>query len=114
MANADNNINIPTPGYPKLAHHMGLFPELAIFRRFKELNCKNLLYYQAELIELEHELRKCEKADARETSGNRPNYAKDWYWLQKSEQDGNDDQWQTILRIRAVLKEYSKLRRRST
>ena len=43
-------------GYPRLAHIIGRNPEYAIVRRFTTLDVKLLLYLQAELVQLEHEL----------------------------------------------------------
>lgn len=43
-------------GYAALAKLMSRHSQLAIFRGFSDLNTKNLLYFQAELIELENEL----------------------------------------------------------
>jgi hypothetical protein len=56
--NADRgeDISQPTHGYPKIARLMGENPDLAIFRSFRELNARNLLYYQAELVHLEDQL----------------------------------------------------------
>jgi hypothetical protein len=31
-------------GYPRMAARMGLIPETAMFRRFRTLNCRNMLY----------------------------------------------------------------------
>lgn len=100
----------PVPGYPKLAHYMGLYPESAMFRRFSVLNCQNLLYLQAELVHLEEKLRDLEAVDA--ASGHTPRsvYAKDWYWLSNSASEVNSDQLQTVLNIRTRLKEYSGYR----
>jgi uncharacterized protein DUF6594 len=44
-------------GYPKLAALMGEFPDIAIFRRFGTLTMLNLMRLQAELIEIEEDLR---------------------------------------------------------
>ncbi|KAI4917702.1 hypothetical protein J4E85_009794 [Alternaria conjuncta] len=51
--------NVPPPpkGYPKLAILMGEDPDVAIFRRFGALNALVLMRLQAELIEIEKELR---------------------------------------------------------
>ena len=95
-------------GYPRLANHMGASPEIAIFRRFDVLNAKNLLYLQAELVHLEKELSEIEKRDSQSSEGMKSQYARDWFWLSRSENDGNDDQWQTVLAIRKKLIEYSK------
>ena len=43
-------------GYAKLASFMASDSEFAIFRRFGALNAQNLLYYQAELMDLETHL----------------------------------------------------------
>ena len=47
--------NIP-PGYPSLAALVGKDDDFPIFRKFRYLNARNLLYLQAELIHLENEL----------------------------------------------------------
>ncbi|KAI9863298.1 MAG: hypothetical protein M1813_003740 [Trichoglossum hirsutum] len=44
-------------GYDKLAAFMGDHHEMLILRRFSMLNAKNLLYLQAELVNLEAELK---------------------------------------------------------
>jgi hypothetical protein len=95
-------------GYPKLARYMGASPEIAIFRRFVALNAKNLLYLQAELVHLEKKLHEFETRDSQSSEGMKSQYARDWFWLSRSENDGNDDQWQTVLAIRKKLVEYSK------
>ena len=43
-------------GYPKLAELQGTYPQLCIYRRFATLNARNLLYLQAELVDLEERL----------------------------------------------------------
>jgi len=48
-------------GYYSLAHEMAKIPERMILRRFGTLNAQNLLYYQAELTQLEAQYRKMEK-----------------------------------------------------
>jgi len=51
-------------GYPRLATFMGHEPGAAIYRRFASLNARILLYRQAELVCLEHELDDLEKSYA--------------------------------------------------
>lgn len=53
-------------GYPKLARFIGERPGFAIFRRFSELNARNLLYLQAELLDIEEELYETEMDDQRD------------------------------------------------
>ena len=91
-------------GYPKFAGRMELIPEIAIFRRFGALNAQNLLYLQAQLVYLERQLRDCEKAD---NANGHEDYAVDWFWLQRSAEDGDGTQWDLVKEIRKVLKEYS-------
>lgn len=49
-------------GYPRLATFMGHEPGAAIYRRFASLNSRILLYRQAEIVCLEHELDELEKS----------------------------------------------------
>jgi hypothetical protein len=53
-------------GYPKLAKFMGGTGGYAIYKRFAALNARNLLYHQARLTRLEHELNDLEQAFAQE------------------------------------------------
>ena len=89
---------------------MGDIPETAIFRRFGFLNAQNLLYMQAELVNLEDRLRRVQARDAR-ASGSREWYAKNWFFLghPEDQEDGDDEQWELVKEIRERLKEYSKL-----
>jgi len=98
----------PIDGYPKLACHMGMHPELAIFRRFGDLNAQNLLYLQAELVHLEKKLRAIETADCEAQIGHSSSYARDWYWLNNSAFEENNNQILIIQEIRNKLKEYSQ------
>ena len=95
-------------GYPKLAGHMGKYPESAIYRRFGSLNSQNLLYFQAELTHLEQKLRRLEAADLASTEEHRSDYSKDWYWLNNSVFETNSEQLETFQAIRSKLKEYSQ------
>jgi hypothetical protein len=53
-------------GYPKLAKFLGGQEGYAIYKRFASLNARNLLYHQAKLIRLEHELHDLEQDFAHE------------------------------------------------
>jgi hypothetical protein len=99
----------PVDGYPKLAAHMSPSSEISIFRRFEALNRQNLLYLQAELTGLERQLRNIEAESAKcDSSDPKSRYARDWEWLSDLDDDDNSNpQWQLVLRIRGVLKEYS-------
>ncbi len=96
-------------GYPKLAAHIGDHPYMAIFRRFRTMNAKILLYYQAELTQLERELEECEFRDANDPSGNKKRYANDWrICVDDAHGIGDDEQLRTVNKIRKKLREYSK------
>lgn len=98
-------------GYDRLGQLMGELPETTAFRRFGALSAEDLLYRQAELVELERSLRECQKEDKESGHEDRERYAFNWDKLQRSGDDdareGNDNiQWDTILEIRQKLKEY--------
>ncbi|KAH6683326.1 hypothetical protein B0J14DRAFT_556574 [Halenospora varia] len=100
-------------GYAKLGRLMGNYPEVAIMRRFSALSAQNLLYMQAELRELEIDLRTSADNDDNSPHEDRKNYSINWYLLKESgEEDaaeGNDaSQWETILEIREKLEKYQK------
>ncbi|KAH8660568.1 hypothetical protein BX600DRAFT_514160 [Xylariales sp. PMI_506] len=93
-------------GYAKLALLMGRHEEFAIFRRFRTLNMQNLLYMQAEITELEDQLKKIVQQDTRDTD--KSFYAKDWWSLSQSPEDVEKTQWNKCLAIRTKLKEYNE------
>jgi hypothetical protein len=95
-------------GYPRLAAQMNLLPETAIFRRFGFLNAQNLLYLQAELTTLEDHLRRYQRDDSLNTTGNKSQYGLSWYWLEQSAEDGDTLQLDLVLKIRKTINEYSR------
>ena len=93
-------------GYPTLAAYIGATPELTIFRRFTNLQTQSLLYYQAELIYLEGQLRDLEVQAS--NSEDLARFARDWEWLGAVDLNGVLNHHMTVmLRIRTVMKEYS-------
>ena len=123
-------------GYAKIAAFMGAYPEVAIIRRFAALNMQNVLYLQAELVNLEARLRKYEEGDRISGDQNRADYALDWFKLSNAteysksrcslsetsvrsmsiERQNTDEElgastdgrrWRMVLQIREKLKEYS-------
>jgi hypothetical protein len=96
-------------GYPKLAAKIAVQPEAAIYRRFGALNAQNLLYLQAELTDLEGRLSEQQVLDNNEQKGSKPEYAKNWFFLQDSKVDGDTEQLDLVLKVRETLKEYSRL-----
>jgi hypothetical protein len=120
-------------GYAKLASLMGAYPEVAIIRRFAALNAQNILYLQAELVNLESRLRRVEEEDRNSGDSNRVDCAVDWFKLSnavdmlsssgsqpgssrssiREDEDGHEDaaslnqRWKLVLKIREKLKQYS-------
>ena len=84
--------------YAGLASLMNANPEKAILRRFGDLNMLNLLYLQAELVDLEDELHEVAGEDDEM-------FTRDWGRLAHTE---DERQWGIILEIRRVMKEYSE------
>jgi hypothetical protein len=94
-------------GYHKIARLMGQHSDLAIVRRFSELNIKDLLYAQAELVHLESELHSIAEEDQKHHD--RAWYARDWWSLAQpqDEDESQAEQWEKVLEIREKLKAYS-------
>ncbi|KAH7401788.1 hypothetical protein DE146DRAFT_754398 [Phaeosphaeria sp. MPI-PUGE-AT-0046c] len=95
-------------GYPKLAAKFGAVPEAAMYRRFGALGAQDLLYYQAELEYLERRLQEQQQVDNNQQRGRGLSYALNWYWLKHSKPDGDGRQYDLVMQIRKVLKQYNK------
>ena len=95
-------------GYPALSKYMGSNPENLIYRRFRALNAKILLYRQAELEQLETRLKEIECRDANFVAGNKCKYSRDWRQLSVSDMDEDCDQLRLIDKIKPLVKEYSE------
>jgi len=93
-------------GYPGLAKFIGqdLDQGLGIFKQFAELNARNLLYMQAELLCLEQELDVITYVDERGTDPSTKNFARSVWEMRKPP---NRPQWDKVLEIRRKLKDYS-------
>ncbi len=116
-SNASTEVGIEIPplhdsqqGYHKLASMMGLFPDVAIFKRFSTLNVKNILYLQAELAHLENDLDLAAQEDALSGDVFRIDFYRSWCTLSNAESlpNGNGQQWKIFLKIREVLQQYSE------
>ncbi|SRR6266480_5597270 len=106
-------------GWPHLAYMMAEKPHVESFCRFRELNVKNLLYYQVEIAEKEAELRIVENDDW-EKSGHEGTYAKkaDMMLLLNPElvesvaTPQQRRQRDLVVEIRELLRQYSKMEQR--
>jgi hypothetical protein len=99
-------------GYPGLAKFVGqnLDQGLGIFKQFAELNTRNLLYMQAELLCLEQELEVITYVDEHGPDPSPKNFARSVWEMRKP---SNRRQWEKVLEIRKKLQEYSMIRPRS-
>jgi hypothetical protein len=101
-------------GYPTMAEFMAHGSNFANVRGFAYLNALNILYFQAELVDLERELKAFDKADRASPDPSRRRYYRSWEDFSKHEndpalKDTNWAQWNTVMKIREVLKQYSKV-----
>lgn len=115
----NNNVNAPDnnaptrpdtsvhTGYPKLAYMMSLDGETAIFRRFGELNMITLLRLQAELLDLERELR---DVRAEYTKGDITKlYVRDFKTMRRNLVGGDSLQYELLMTIADKFRVYSRM-----
>ncbi|KAK6829745.1 hypothetical protein PG987_010329 [Apiospora arundinis] len=102
----DQDKPIITPrGYPKLAAFM-VEHDYVMLRQFRELAVRDLLYLQAEIRELELDLKEQVVSDAN-ASNDRRFFDREWWHLRHGEERGTGgEQWDLVLRVRAKLREY--------
>lgn len=104
----------PLPGWPEVAILIADTPDFQAFPSFRDLNIKSLLYYQAELTYLRESLHRAEYDDFRLKDRHLPGADKfeenldDLIRSQDYEDNCSRKQWDLIVRIRQVLKEYSE------
>jgi len=95
-------------GYAKLAELMGSDQtdgHFLIFHKFEQLSAQNLLYLQAEILNLQEDLSKCAKEDSESADPEKQLFTRDWAELSSSK---DSEQWETWLALRVKLKEYCK------
>ncbi|MCJ1307123.1 hypothetical protein MMC25_000769 [Agyrium rufum] len=94
-------------GYPKLAGILGLKPEIAIFKRFAKLQAENLLFLQAELLQLEQDLEEIVLEDLASANPVTQSYARSYWAMRYASEHGDGLQWRKRTEIKEKLKEYS-------
>jgi hypothetical protein len=104
----EEDLDVPVPGWPHVATLMAKTPDFASFSRFRDLNIKSLLYYQAELTKLRKKLHKQEWEDYRRGDNKARNYAERADYLINSKKKDGHKQWKLVKEIRIILKEYSE------
>jgi hypothetical protein len=97
----------PVPGWPRLAELMAQTQDFAAFKRYRDLNIKSLLYYQAEIEMLREKLHEEEWADSQRGNDQQREYARRIDSMIRSKGKCTGTQWLTIIDLRKVLKEYS-------
>lgn len=103
-----------TKGYPKLASLMSNEKEVAVFRRFDDLNILSLLALQAEIIDLDKDLRREFRIADMTSNGSQHQPQQQSDAIHRSEnfklsRESNSAQYQKIKDLRSRLKEYSWL-----
>lgn len=97
-------------GWPRLAQELAQNPCCEAFPRFRELNVKNLMYYQVEVAGLESELKKIEWDDYYAEKRPRNDYSRsaEKMLLGRNNADPRaNEQRRIIHEIRRLLKEYN-------
>jgi mannose-6-phosphate isomerase class I len=88
-------------GWPLLAQLMAKRPDFEAFSRFRDLNVKNLLYYQVQLEMLRQDLKEQEQRECRHVETAK-------YADTSMIDNAKSRQWQRIEKLRRLLREYSK------
>ncbi|KAL8932495.1 MAG: hypothetical protein Q9211_006282 [Gyalolechia sp. 1 TL-2023] len=89
--------------YNKLVNLMGEHQDLAIFRRFQNLNIKTLIYMQADILHLEQELNIVEYEDKRSDDKSRASLHASFFNLKESSGERHDVQWNKVKEIQEKL-----------
>jgi hypothetical protein len=92
-------------GYHRLAHVMGRSGELAIFRKFNDLNMLSLMSLQAELVDLRDDFYAIAADDEKRGLVFDRNFAA----LFASKHEANNFQFEKLAIIRDKTKEYSQM-----
>jgi hypothetical protein len=94
-------------GYERLAGLMANDKGLSIFRSFKKLNAKNLLYLQAEIVNVQTELEGIIEADETSQDEDREKFSTSVCFLKEGIESGSE-QWAKVLELRELLDKYSE------
>ena len=95
----------PQKGYPSVAAHFASSSELATFRKFSNLNMRNLLYMQTELIMLEAELKELDQQDASDKTT--AAVLQSWEAVLRGTSERDTIRKEVALTMRKKLQEYS-------
>ncbi|GCB21460.1 hypothetical protein AAWM_04345 [Aspergillus awamori] len=93
----------PVEGYDKLAAFIEADPGLAIFRRFTKLNIKSILYYQAEIANLEEDLDFIIQDDKDSQDEKKQLYP----FSVRDLKEGNPTQWSKFQEARQLMEKFN-------
>ncbi|KAL8790942.1 MAG: hypothetical protein Q9213_000367 [Squamulea squamosa] len=93
--------------YNRLTRVIANHGEMSIFRRFDTLNLKNLLYMQAELVHLEADLERLEKADRDSTDPREKNHRYFVLDLKESGSMVEGSHWEKYQEIQQKIQAYT-------
>ncbi|KAL3459155.1 hypothetical protein BJX64DRAFT_291552 [Aspergillus heterothallicus] len=101
----------PKEGFANVARWIALDrdSETFIYRGFRELAARNLLYLQSELLDLEKRLNELDKNDATTDDLDVKDEARTWETLRERYESGNEDakaRMDLVMQLRASIKEY--------
>ena len=94
-------------GYPTLAWLMSSYPNKAFFRRFGELNLLSLLRLKAELQVMEQQLKLIRKEGLESRGATRARYEKVFRAMRNSQQLGDPEQYELLIKVSLKRQEYS-------
>ncbi|KEQ89197.1 hypothetical protein M438DRAFT_330217 [Aureobasidium pullulans EXF-150] len=90
-----------THGYPELAKVMGAYRGMSIYLRFADLNARDLLVYQAEILQLEQQLEVYDQI----VPWSKTNILKP---LTEQRTDMEQEHWNAQMGLRSKLKDYNE------
>lgn len=93
--------------YDSLSALMGKYTDLAIFRKFSTLNCRNLLLMQAEIADKQGLLLSIITDDRTSTVAPRKSFSTNFTAMMEDTTESGRRQLKIMLEIRQLLKEYS-------
>lgn len=105
---------VPNANYPAFADWLADYPDTVALKRFRRLQLRNLLYYQAELVSLEYELQMNDDLDAQAFPDATKRVTYRWTASMAEEPVTTPVTTSamyraTILKIRETLRKYSEL-----
>jgi len=101
-------------GFSAVASKIAADPDktTTIYRRFDKLSARNLLFYQAELAELESQQEVLDNEDRRAIDEYSDNCQRDWRWFEEGAKvEGRERRKMNLaMRVRHTLEKYCELR----